>query len=201
MLETLNELARTGALDDAEQTRLEAEAVSAMLQPGGIYAKPDVMIRVWEQLPKQRRKQPQLIAIYCRALLHAGQHDTAEGLMRGALKKGWDADMVRLYGEIKSGDGLGQINFLEDRLPDHAGDPVLLLAIGRLCARQGLWGKARSYLEELIDKHPTPEAYRLLAEVYEQLGDREAALRSHRKGLMLATSPEVTLPQLPARPA
>ena len=202
VLETLNELAKTGALNGAEQTRLETEAVAAMLQPGGIYAKPDVMLRVWEQLPKQRRKQPQLIAIYCRALMHGGQHDTAEGLVRGALKKGWHADLTRLYGEIKSSDGLDQIKFLEDRLPEHVGDPVLLLAIGRLCARQGLWGKARSYLEDLIEKHPTPDAYRLLAEAQEQLGDREAALRSHRKGLMLATSPEAKLPQLPpARPA
>ena len=52
-----------------------------------------------------------------------------------------------------------------------------------------------------VDSHDR-DAYRLLAEAQEQLGDREAALRSHRKGLMLATSPEAKLPQLPpARPA
>ncbi len=104
-----------------------------------------------------------------------------------------------MYGEINSSDGIEQLRHAEDWLAGHPGDADLLLTIGELCVRNGLWGKARSYLEELIQKAPTPLAHRLLAETLEQLGEREAALRAHRRGLLLATTAPGTQTRLPAK--
>jgi HemY protein len=104
---------------------------------------------------------------------------------------------VNVYGEIKPQDTLRQLKNAEEWLREHDNDPVLLLTLGRLSLLNGLWGKARSYLEQLLAHSPSPEAFRLLAEAQEQLGDREAALRCHRQGLLLATG-QPSLPLLPA---
>jgi HemY protein len=63
---------------------------------------------------------------------------------------------------------------------------VLLLTLGRLCARQGLWGKAQSYLEASIAIEPTHSALFALAQLQEKLGNAEAAHRHSRESLELA---------------
>jgi HemY protein len=63
---------------------------------------------------------------------------------------------------------------------------VLLLTLGRLCAGQGLWGKAQSYLEASVAIEPTYTAHLALARLQEQLGNTEAARRHDREALRLA---------------
>ncbi|HWN30937.1 MAG TPA: hypothetical protein VNN78_06165, partial [Burkholderiales bacterium] len=71
-------------------------------------------------------------------------------------------------------------------LPDHPDDACLLLTLGRLCAHQGLWGKAQSYLEASIGVEPTATAHRELAKLHEKIGQSEAADVHYRKSLDLA---------------
>jgi HemY protein len=58
-----------------------------------------------------------------------------------------------------------------------------LLALGRLCLRQQLWGKARHYLETSIALKSNSAAYRELGQVMENLGHKSEALEYYRKGL------------------
>ena len=80
-------------------------------------------------------------------------------------------------------------------LSKHADDPDLLLATARLCLRNELWGKARSYLETVISIRPSPEVYREYGHLLNQLGEGDAAAEAFREGLgMVSTTP---LPQIP----
>jgi HemY protein len=157
---------------------------------------PKAIKTAWERISRSHRHLPQFIVRYARALAASGEHHSANDIVVGALRKQWDAQLVLLFGDLNVKDALKQLKTAEGWLQDHGDDPALLLTLGRLSLRNGLWGKARSYLEGLIDKAPTPEAWRLLAEAQEQLGDRDAALRCHRMGLQLATSqsPALLLP-------
>jgi HemY protein len=85
----------------------------------------------------------------------------------------------------------------ETLLETHPHDPGLLLALGRLCLRAKLWGKARGYLEASISTDgPTP-AYRELGHLLEQLGEHETALEVYRRGLAGTGGPEpVALPEI-----
>ena len=140
---------------------------------------------------------PEYIAGYARALLAAGAEEDALRSVTGALKRGWNASLVRLFGELSSDDSMASLKRAEGWLAQHGDDPALLLTLGRMSLRCGLWGKARSYLESYVQKEPTPEGFRLLAEALEHLGDRETALRYHRQGLALATSEQTSpLPRL-----
>ena len=65
-------------------------------------------------------------------------------------------------------------------------DAALLLVLGRLCARQGLWGKAQSYLEASIAIEPSWSAHHALAQLQEKLGNAEAAHSHARESLAIA---------------
>ena len=67
-------------------------------------------------------------------------------------------------------------------------DGVLLLTLGRLCARQELWGKAQNYLEASMSLEPTYTAYLALAQLHDQLGNADAARRHYRASLDLAVA-------------
>ncbi|HTT09196.1 MAG TPA: heme biosynthesis HemY N-terminal domain-containing protein [Gammaproteobacteria bacterium] len=183
----------------AQLEQWEAEAIGHLLDAdSGIAVAGPALAGVWKKLTRDQRRNPVLMGWYARALAAAGKPDAALKVVRQALAKDWRGELVSLYGEINAGEGIEQLRRAEAWLTEHPGDGDLLLALGQLCVRNGLWGKARSYLEELIEKAPTPLAHRLLAETLEQLGERDAALRAHRHGLQLATAP-ATPARLPVK--
>ncbi|MGQ0658976.1 MAG: heme biosynthesis HemY N-terminal domain-containing protein [Chromatiales bacterium] len=196
LLELMPKLARRNLLPAEQQGAIEREAIEGLLAEAEHRQDPRELKTAWERLSRARRQSPEVVARYARALARGGDPGGAYEFVYGALKKQWSGELVRLFGELRAADGLRQQKIAEDWLAKHADEPELLLTLGRLSLRNGLWGKARSYLETVIEKAPSPEAYRLLAEALEQLGDRDAALRSHRQGLELATlaRPSTLLP-------
>ena len=102
---------------------------------------------------------------------------------------------MRRFGLVEGADASRQLKQAETWLDQHADDPDLLLATARLCLRNELWGKARSYLETVISLRPSPEAYREYGHLLNQLGEADAAADAFREGLgMVAPTP---LPQIP----
>src|SRR5690606_7394532 len=75
-----------------------------------------------------------------------------------------------------------------------------LLAAARLCLRNELWGKARSYLETVVAIRPTPEAYQEYGRLLTRLGEDDAAAEAWRAGLSLVADPgRPAIPHLSAR--
>lgn len=142
--------------------------------------------RVWSGLARPVREEPEVIAAYARALLDAQAHPMAEELLRKALLRGWTSPLVALYGELDATRVKAALARAEQWLESRPEDPVLLLALARLCYSAQLWGKARGYLEDLLARQPTPTAHRLLAQVYERLGEPSLAQEQRNRGLECA---------------
>jgi HemY protein len=98
----------------------------------------------------------------------------------------WDSSLAAVYADCKSDSTLGQIERAERWLKQQARDPVLLAALGKLCMRQALWGKAQSYLEASVALEPTLDAHMTLARLMEQVGKRDEAIRHIRRSAELA---------------
>jgi HemY protein len=92
---------------------------------------------------------------------------------------------VRLFGLVEGQDASRQLKRAESWLALHPNDPDLLLAAARLCLRNELWGKARSYLESVLASRPTPEAYQEYGKLLSRLGETDAAAEAYRDGLDL----------------
>ena len=66
-------------------------------------------------------------------------------------------------------------------MPRRLGLAVLLLALGRLCAQQQLWGKAQSYLEASLSVTPSRDAYTALAQLFQQTQNHDLATQNYQR--------------------
>ncbi len=155
----------------------------------------DGVIAEWKRVDKRLRSNERLIDAYYTNLLRTGLHEKAEKDLAAALKLEWRGPLVRLFGLVEGPDASKQLKRAEGWLAKHGEDPDLLLAAARLCLRNELWGKARSYLETVLSLRPTPEAYQVYGRLLTQLGEGDAAAEAYRDGLGMVA--ESTLPAIP----
>lgn len=130
---------------------------------------------VWETFPKYMTKQSEVVAHYVRHLIDAKEYTVAEQCLRVALKSCLDDELVTLYGLTPGEEPKKQLHFVEGLLREHPQNPYLLLSAARICVHNKLWGKARSYLENSVELLPQLDAYAELAQLLEQLQEKEAA--------------------------
>jgi len=194
VVELLPALRRAKNVPATQLDEWASEAYEAMLGAADISrARID---EFWERLPRNLRKTSRLIRARAKALMTAGEIDLAEAEIVKALRQDWSDELVTLYGETKPTKVGAQLKQLETWLASRPEDPVLLLAAGRACIRNELWGKARSYLESSLAIRPTPEAYHELGQLMLKLKDREAATSAFAKGLILSNKGIPDVPRL-----
>lgn len=169
------------------QSRLRRWAVRVHCERLNRAADGDAVEAAWQDVPRDLRKDATVLEARLRALARNGQGDRAEKELVTALKRDWRPQLVRLYGEVESGDAARQLKRAEQWLRRHGDDPDLLLAAARLCLRNELWGKARSYLETVLSVRASPEAYQEYGRLLNQLGEGDAAAEAYRAGLGLVT--------------
>ena len=155
----------------------------------------DAVIAEWKNVPKRLKTEIPLLEAYYTGLMRSGMHDKAEKDLAAALKAEWRPPLVRLFGLVEGPDASKQLKRAEGWLASHGEDADLLLAAARLCLRNELWGKARSYLETVISLRPTPEAYQVYGRLLNQLGEADAAAEAYKSGLGIVT--DAPLPAIP----
>ncbi len=142
--------------------------------------------KIWQSMPRAIRQNVDMARHYIRCLLILEQHVLAEDVVRDTLKRGYDADLIYLYGIISGKEKDKQLASAEKWLEGNERDPVLLLTLGRLCYRNQLWGKARSYLEASLGIETRSDTYRELGQLLEKINQPKEAAEYYRKGLILA---------------
>ncbi|HKK16321.1 MAG TPA: heme biosynthesis HemY N-terminal domain-containing protein [Gammaproteobacteria bacterium] len=187
VLKILPEIQRHKLLPRENIVARQLEAYAGLLREAGDAVDKNALERIWQEIPKKLRSELYLLEVYTMEKLRFADAADCEPLLRKVLKRQWDSEIVRLYGMVQGADPGGQLSFAEGLLSGHARDSVLLLSLGRLSMRNGLWGKAESYLKESIQAHPLPETYRELAILLEKQGDYSAAASYYQQGLSLAT--------------
>ncbi len=140
----------------------------------------------WKQLPAEMRVDPTVAATAARYHMALGGNAEATAIIEQALERDWNPSLVALYGDAAAADALPQIERAEKWLRQHARDPALLLALGKLCMRQGLWGKAQSYIEASLALEPTHDGHMTLASLMEQIGKPQEAVAHFRRSAELA---------------
>jgi HemY protein len=166
------------------------------LRAAGATADPNALRSAWKDMPRSLCKRPDMVVAYARAAMSCDEPELAEKQLRELLDAQWDDAAVQAYGELETQHALQTLEQSEAWLPQHQEDATLLLACARLSARAELYGKARSYLETSIAIRPRLDAYQLLADLMEQLGDRDRALSALTDALVLAVGRKSKLPTI-----
>ena len=125
---------------------------------------------------------PRLTHAAAEALIALGAHEDARRLIERQLEQTWDAALVDLYGrgEGPVGEMAARIARGEAWLKQYPHEAALLVALGRLCMRLQLWGKAQSYLEASLSLADSREVHLELARLADALGRDADANRHYR---------------------
>ncbi len=184
VLDLLGQLERRNALDMGVITQLRRhaslEAVNSRTRD------PRALKEYWQNIPQSDKKDSKLAAAAATASAALGDRATAYQIIEQSLDDQWDSELAELYGEYPADDAIRQIERAEGWLKWHPNDASLLLALGRLCAHCGLWGKAQNYLEASLSLEPSYTAHLALARLYEKIGRPEPAKHHYDEGLQLA---------------
>lgn len=140
----------------------------------------------WKKLAPEEQLNSRIAEAGARAFSTAGDGNQAGKILGMSLTKSWDSDLVDLLGDCESDNPLKQLQQAEYWLTTQEGDAQLLLALGKMCIRQQLWGKAQSYLEASISVRPSAKAHYILAGMLERRGEHQAANRHYRLSAELA---------------
>lgn len=183
-------------LDPERQAKLLVPALRAMQH------EPDfdlaALKAVWSPLPLGLRRRAPLVRARALLLDRLGRGEEALKDVAAALRRSWDRELVRAYGEIRGDDPPKQLKRAETWLRQHPEDPVLLLSNARICMANELWGKARSYLESSLAIAPEPATYALYGELLDRLGEADEAARAWQSGLRMIAPDTARLPALKA---
>ena len=160
----------------------------------------DALQAAWNALPKVMRREARVIEVFAERAGALERADLAESVLRASLKKDWDQGLVLRYGDPGSGDAAVRLKQCEKWLHTHPDDPALHMALGRLCAGQALWGKARTHLIKSLEFEPSSAGFDALGQLLERLGEMELAMACFRNALRMnqGRAPE-PLPRDPAR--
>jgi HemY protein len=183
VLATLAALTKLGGLGPAE-----ASAIRRAAHLGNLARKSQdaaALAAYWKQIPAEMRMDPTVAATAARYQLALGSPAEAQAIIEQALDREWNSSLVALYGEAGGADALPQIERAEKWLRQHARDPALLLALGKLCMRQELWGKAQSYIEASLALEATHDGHMTLAALMERIGKPQEAVLHFRRSAEL----------------
>ena len=152
----------------------------------------------WKETSRSLAKHPEIVVAYARASMACGDHEAAEAALRDCINKQWNESAVLAYGELET-EPLKTLDRAESWLSEHSEDSALLFTCAQLATRAELYGKARSFLETSIAIRPRLEAYQLLANLMEQLGERERSVKALNDALAFAVGRKANLPKIRAR--
>jgi len=141
---------------------------------------PAQLMRHWRAMAAGERRDIRLARQATQALAAADACAECAEIVEDFLAEQWDPSLLADYAACPTGDVLGRIAHCEKWLNEHPDEGELLLALGRLCARQQLWGKAQSYLEASLAVAPGCAAHVELARLFDTLERTDEANRHYR---------------------
>lgn len=183
VLNTLDKLEARAAIDMTLAKQLRQQAWLGKIHQQNDLAELTACLKA---IPAELKRHSRITAAAARALIQYGGDTLAAQLLSESLNAQWDSELVALYGECVSNDVVAQIEQAEKWLMQNKQDAGLLLALGKLCFQQKLWGKAESYLEASNSIAPSHAAYTALGLLAERMGNADEAFKYYQHAVALA---------------
>jgi len=140
----------------------------------------------WNRLSDAEKLQSNVAGAAAASFIALGGDREAADIIARSLERRWDSDLVARYAECTTADATRQLETAERWLADHNHDASLLYALGRLCERAQLWGKAQTYLEASLALDNGWRANLALGEMQAKLGRNDQANAHLAAALKLA---------------
>jgi HemY protein len=142
--------------------------------------------QLWNEIKKQPDIKNRLAGDVATALKNKELHAAARTIYETQLDEEFSVSFLRAYlsdSELSLTARLQRVQLWAERYGD---EPELLAALGELCRREKLWGKAQSYLELSLNKRASVAAHCSLAQTFEAIDKPEQAHEHYRLAAQLA---------------
>jgi HemY protein len=140
----------------------------------------------WNKLSDSEKRMPRIAAAAAKSFMALGGDREAAEILSKSLEHDWNSALVVLYAQCRTADPTRQLGEAERWLTHHNQDPALLYALGILCQREQLWGKAQTYLEASLALDDDYRTHVALGELFARLGRNDDANAHLAAALRLA---------------
>ncbi len=175
-------LRKAGVLDDDQSQDLQEEVAVNKLRS---VTTADELQAVWKKLPRTVRTHLAIVDAFAVGAANLDQLELAESVITASLKNEWNPALVLRYGDPAANDRLKRLKQCEKWLKQHPDDAGLHLALGRLCAGESLWGKAREHMVKSLELEPSSLGYDAFGQLLERQGELEPAMACFRNALRM----------------
>ena len=145
----------------------------------------DELQAVWKKLPRNMRHHSAVVDAFAMGAAKLERGDLAEPVISASLKNEWNPALVLRYGDPAADDRTKRLKQCEKWLKQHPDDAGLHLALGRLCAAESLWGKAREHMVKSLELEPSSLGYDAFGQLLERQGELEPAMACFRNALRM----------------
>jgi HemY protein len=173
---------KAGVVDEARVAELKQHAAISELKQ---YSDAEALKAGWRVLPKDLQRATEVVMVFADQAIRIGAPELTEEVLRTSLKHEWNSTLLIPYGEPGAEDTPRRMKQCEKWLKDHPEDPWLNLALGRLCAREELWGKARHHMIRSLEIEPSVGGYDSLGQLLERKGELEISMACFRNALRM----------------
>ncbi len=174
---------KVGVVDEARVVELkQGAAISELRQSKDA----DALKASWRGLPKDLQKSIDVVMAFADQAIRIDAPELTEEVLRTSLRREWNSTLLIPYGEPGNDDVVKRMKQAEKWLKDHQDDPWLNLALGRLCAREELWGKARHHMIRSLEIEPSVGGYDSLGQLLERRGELEISMACFRNALRMS---------------
>ena len=182
--ELMPELHKTHAMSEEKLRSLEIDTWCGLISDRCRLNDISAVTRLWDEVPRNIKALPEVVEYYASELVSVEASGEAEQVLRDYLNNNWQESTIVLYSELDILATESQLLNVEAWLEEHQHNAYLLLALGKMCPRMSLWGKARSYLEASLSVQPMPVTFLKLAELLEDhMNEKAHAQDYYRQGL------------------
>jgi HemY protein len=181
-LDALPVLARMQTLAPDDQVALDTRAFAAALA-----AAPDAarLNALWGGASRAQRRRPELIAAFAHRSAELGQVLAAMDEIESAQRREGNDALALAYADLGPAELPARTRKAEGWLSLAPNSAALATALGRLCAKQSLWGKSQQYLERALAIEESPLAWETLGDCYAGSDDDATAISCYTNALRL----------------
>ncbi|MGF1732740.1 heme biosynthesis protein HemY [Photobacterium kasasachensis] len=186
LLAQLPQLEKLGVITAEEAAELQIKAECGLMTHITQQSGSEGLMGHWNSLNRKTKQRPELIACFVRLMSSHSADSEAYTVLRDALKKNNDEDLIELVPALNLADYHPAIVRLTDLLRYDSSNPSTYSALGQLYMREEKWEEAKQHFEKAIELRPNMADYGYLVDVMEKLNDSKAAADLSRQALTLA---------------
>jgi HemY protein len=138
-----------------------------------------------KDMPDDVRANDEVIMVYTKALIRTEALSHARRVVEEAQRDVWRPQLLKFYVQASDADSLtSQLKMLDawekQRQAANKPDALLQIALGQLCLKAQIWGRAKKSFADSLAIRPTAQAHQGLAQAYRAMDDIAHAQEEER---------------------